>query len=404
MSTDLNYFFTATSAYKLREHIQESSHPFLIINFKDLKIFESALGQSNAITFLNRLKLEKSCEIITTSGNERVNIQILENVFKKKTSHCVVNNLIMDHVFDKDDDLKLNNVLSLDSYENYSAIINRLTKIKIKLGTFCDINSGANVVPSKLTENHISKFNSFSREDLGSGIFVLSNEEYKKLKLNQKEKTIIKKFIKNSDVKRFNVGFKNKYLLYTRHSDNISDLPNIEKHLKRFKEILDDRIRKYGEDTPWFVLHRPGSYRIFESKEKIIVPCRSKSNVFGYTDKNLYSSQDNYFICLKNSFQKEIELKYILGILNSEITLFWLLKKGKRKGSMLELYPRPLETIPIKNTDKKTRDIVINIVDELIADNKKESLEKKLNEQIYKIYQIDKDEQLKIKKTISENL
>ena len=71
---------------------------------------------------------------------------------------------------------------------------------------------------------------------------------------------------------------------------------------------------------------------------------------------------------------------------------------------MLELYPKPLEIIPIKNTDKKTRDIVINIVDELIADNKKESLEKKLNEQIYKIYQIDKDEQLKIKKTIYESL
>ena len=51
---DGDYYFTATGATKLRKHIDEFSSTFLIINFKDLKIFESAQGQNNAITFLNK--------------------------------------------------------------------------------------------------------------------------------------------------------------------------------------------------------------------------------------------------------------------------------------------------------------------------------------------------------------
>ena len=32
---------------------------------------------------------------------------------------------------------------------------------------------------------------------------------------------------------------------------------------------MDDRIFKYKDNTPWFALHRPGSFSIFQANEKI---------------------------------------------------------------------------------------------------------------------------------------
>ena len=398
-----NYFFTASGASKLRVHIKEESNPYKIINFKELKIFESALGQSNAITFLDKTKSQDNCEVITAIEKGTASNKDLENIFNKDINYSSINNLLIKNVFDKDDDLKMNSILSIENYDSYSSIINKLMKIQYNLSVFCNINSGADVVPSKLTKKHVSKFTYFNQKDAGNGIFILNKEEKDKLKFNDNEKLIIKKLIKSSDVKKFKINFNNKYLIYTRYSDNINKLPNIKKHLEKYKVILDDQIKRYEENMPWFALHRPGSHIIFESNEKIVAPYRSKSNTFGYTNKKFYSSRDNYFISLKNSFKNQIELKYILGILNSELILFWLLKKGKRKGSMLELYPQPLEIIPIKNTTNKIRINVIDIVNKLINNNEDRNYLNKLNEFIYSIYQIDEKEKLIIKNTINNN-
>ena len=248
-----------------------------------------------------------------------------------------VNKLNNKDIFDQLDDLKMNNVLSLEGLDEYSEILEKLVSNKFNLGTVCDINSGADVVPSRLTKKHINKFSSFSPKNINEGIFVLTSKEVEKLNLSNNEKVIIKKFIKSSDVEKFRIVHDDKFLIYTKFTDNINNYPNIKKHLKKYKVILDDQILRYKENMPWFALHRPGSFSIFQANEKIVAPYRCRSNIFGYTTEKLFSSRDNYYINLKNSFTQEYDLKYILGILNSDLILFWLLK-GKRKGPMLELY------------------------------------------------------------------
>lgn len=398
-----NYFFTATGASKLRAHIRTESNPYKIINFKELKIFESALGQSNAITFLDKTKSDDNCEVITATEKDTASNKTLENIFNKDTNCSSINSLLIKNVFDEDDNLKMNSVLSIENFDTYSSIINKLMKIKINLKVFCNINSGAHVVPGKLTNKHILKFTSFNQKDEGNGIFILNKEEMEKLNFNDNEKLIIKKLIKSSDVKKFQIEFNNKYLIYTKYTDNINELPNIKKHLNKYKIIMDDQIRRYKEKMPWFALHRPGSHAAFECNEKIVAPYRSKSNIFGYTNKKFYSSNDIYFISLKNNFKNEIDLKYILGILNSDLILFWLLKKGKRKGSMLELYPEPLKIIPIINTENKIKENVIDIVNKLINNNEDKNCLNRLNEFIYSIYKINEKEKLIIRDTINNN-
>ena len=215
-------------------------------------------------------------------------------------------------------------------------------------------------------------------------------------------KKMIKKFIKSSDVEKFKILHNDKFLIYTKFTDNIDDYPNIKKHLKKYRLIMDDRILKYKDNTPWFALHRPGSFSIFQANEKIVAPYRCKSNIFGYTTEKLYSSQDNFYIKSKNSFSQDYDLKYILGILNSELILFWLLKKGKRKGPMLELYPEPLQMIPIKKSSEKLNRSLIQITEKLIKNNNDMVLLDELNDIVYKIFNINNDQIKKIKKIIND--
>ncbi len=396
-----NYFFTATGASKLRKHIKSDTDIYQIINFKDLKIFESAQGQSNAICFLSKKKNYEHCIVHTSLKNGIANNNILKNVFDG-SEDVFVNKLNDKDIFDQLDDFKMNNVLSLESLGEYSEILEKLISTKLNLGAICDINSGANVVPSRLTNSHIKKFSSFTSKNLNEGIFVLTSKEVEKLRLPNNEKKIIKKFIKSSDVEKFKILHNDKFLIYTKFTDNIDDYPNIKKHLKKYKLIMDDRILKYKDNTPWFALHRPGSFSIFQANEKIVAPYRCKSNIFGYTTEKLYSSQDNFFINLKNSFSQDYDLKYILGILNSELILFWLLKKGKRKGPMLELYPEPLQMIPIKKSSEKLNTSLIQITEKLIKNNNDMVLLDELNEIVYKIFNINNDQIKKIKKIIND--
>lgn len=396
-----NYFFTATGASNLRKHIKSDTDIYQIINFNDLKIFESALGQSNAISFLSKKRIHQYCSVHTCLKNGIADNNILKQVFDGGED-VFVNKLEKKNVFDQLDDFKMNNVLSLENLNEYSEILEKLMSSKLNLGTVCDINSGAHVVPSKLTKKHIDKFSSFSLKNLNEGIFVLTSEEVRKLNLSSNEKKIVKKFIKSSDVEKFKIIHNDKFLIYTKFTDNINEYPNIKQHLKKYKVILDDQILRYKENMPWFALHRPGSFSIFQANEKIVAPYRCKSNIFGYTTEKLFSSNDNYYINLKNSFSQDFDLKYILGILNSELILFWLLKKGKRKGRMLELYPEPLQMIPINKSSEKLSISLIKTTEKIIKNNKDKKLFDELNDSVYKIYDFNNDQIRKIKRIINE--
>ena len=97
----------------------------------------------------------------------------------------------------------------------------------------------------------------------------------------------------------------------------------------------------------WFTLNRgTGHPEIFVSP-KIVCPQRSKTNTIGYNECDWYATSDVFYI---TNSQKEYNLKYILGLLNSKLYYIWLYNRGKRKGEILELTAKPLSEIPIKKT------------------------------------------------------
>lgn len=91
------------------------------------------------------------------------------------------------------------------------------------------------------------------------------------------------------------------------------------------------------------------------------------------------------------------------------MVFYWLLKKGKRQGKMLQIDKAPLLKIPIKISDKKTQKELILLVDKIlelkskikgmlkiekkrIVEEKMKDIECKINSKVYKIYGLNREE------------
>ena len=85
--------------------------------------------------------------------------------------------------------------------------------------------------------------------------------------------------------------------------------------------------------------------RIVKNGSKIICPIRTKRQSFYYTEEEYYCSRALHVIKLN-----DIDLKYLTGILNSQLVYFWLLHKGKIQGEVLKIDKEPLLAIPIPET------------------------------------------------------
>jgi hypothetical protein len=84
-----NYYTTATSADKLRQHIKSSINICTLVNFNEFKIFPSALGQHNLITILNK-GYSDSCNIIDVNRSGNADSNLLKNILSNNDDKLVV--------------------------------------------------------------------------------------------------------------------------------------------------------------------------------------------------------------------------------------------------------------------------------------------------------------------------
>jgi adenine-specific DNA-methyltransferase len=230
----------------------------------------------------------------------------------------------------------------------------------------------------KISLRNIEKYNI----KIDDGIFVLKKEEAEKFQ----SKKYLKKIFKNSDITKFSVKRNsNQYVLYIDNKIVIDD--ELEKHLIPYKEVLENRREVKSGIRKWYCLQWPRAEEIFE-KEKIIVPQRSRSNVFGYYNDDFYGSADIYYITKKmNSYN--YDLKVLLGLLNSKLYYIYLSNIGKKKGGNLELYSTPIKNLLIKKFENESE--IIIIVNRLISNFNKNDFNL-LNEIIYEKFNLSSEE------------
>ena len=423
-----NYFIDATNADMLRDDLKKRTTILKIINFNELKIFESALGQHNMIMFLKKMVNEESKVYVSNSKRKGfANKQILNDILYGKDEFTIYNDFPYSELFD----VSNNCIRIYDKDDSIKSIVKKLESLPVKLIDCCNINQGIVTGCNKISKKHIEQY--AGNWALNEGIYILSDSEIDSLCLNQHEYSLLKPWFKNSNIHKWNTELKTKErVIYYSSKNQYSNVEKIKKHLERFKIILVNRNVRTGSVTlDEYDRFLSGEYDIsyvmiasemkkenyyclsyarhedMFTQEKIVVPQRSKSNTFGYNNIPWYSATDVYFI---NPKDKNVRLKYVLGVLNSKLYYLWLYTRGKRKGEILELFLKPISEIPIIIPSDIQQKEIVDIVDRIleIKDNDSSSeknlkeYEELINNKIYSIYQLTDDEIKVIEKNYKE--
>lgn len=136
---------------------------------------------------------------------------------------------------------------------------------------------------------------------------------------------------------------------------------NSEKDLKKFENIYEQLVQykeellkryNYDKEINWWEWVFLRNKKLLEThNEKIFVPCKERINKkefvrFAFTSEKCYATQDVTTIVKKPQVKED--LRYILAILNSKITFFWIKHMGLSRGGVVEFSERPLSKIPIR--------------------------------------------------------
>jgi adenine-specific DNA-methyltransferase len=336
-----NYYLTADGAVKLRKDLSNRSEILELVNFNELKIFESALGQHNVITLLRRSDQPKDgiTKQSLTKNKGKASAEILTRILSGKDETTIYTTMSRRDIFDGE-----NCYIRFSAGNGIDSILDKIANNSRSLGFLFLTNQG--VVPGALTfsKEHALKFPQIKAEK-NAPIFI-----YPKGMLHEiggidpgEMVEYIKPFFKNSDIRRYvSATETNKELLYV---DGRMELPpKVLTYLKKFKPILTQRRECQSGKIRWFELQWARTKSLFE-KPKIVTPYRCSRASFAYNDIPFYAATDVYYITDRGN--NTGKLKALLGILNSTLINVWLYHRGKKKGETLELFSTTLRQIPI---------------------------------------------------------
>lgn len=406
-----NYYITALGARKLRADFKHRATLDELINFNEMKIFESALGQHNLITMLTKSNNpDKLCKLVNVNRKGFMDNNF-DNIVAGKDSETLYNYISQKDLYEGNE-----NYIRIFKEEENSPLSTILEKVRLNndiLDKYCHIHQGLKTNADKITDAHLGKYSSLKEQQVckGTGIFVLNKDDKVIKNFNQQEKNYLKPLFKNSDIKKYytNVIPEN-YVLYITKKNYISDChKNIKTHLNKYLDVIKNRAEIEPNGViPLYAITRPRESYMYETP-KIIAPYKSKGNQFAYNTTSWYASGDVYFINLK--VNSKLNLKYILALLNSNLYYIWLYNNGKRKGELFELYQKPLSEIPIKKVDEQIQNKFISIVDKILVitqtddylqnQEKQEAVkeyEKQIDFMVYKLYDLKYQEVLTIDK------
>jgi len=335
-----SYWPTADGAAKLRRYILDNALIREIVDFGETRIFEGAPGQHNVIFVLERYSdAQKRAEnrIKVAKVKKEFGDGTVKERFSRLLDH-LEGHIEEESYTDEYIDVFLSPVRQGELTEKpwgvfieeaSKKIIDRIGTIGIKLSDHWFVDQGVVPNPLRLTKSKYEELSEKAIEKyklrIGDGVFILTKQALDRLQLPDCEQGIMKPYFKNSDIEKYTTSAStNDFLIYTTSITPIDNYPNIRQHLEKFRSILVRRRECESGKVPWFSLHWAREQRIFEN-EKIVCSYRTEDASFAYQDGSFYGSTDMYFIKSKNEREPH-SLKYLVGILNSKVIDFWLLK------------------------------------------------------------------------------
>lgn len=212
--------------------------------------------------------------------------------------------------------------------------------------------------------------------------FIIDKEKYNELvKKDRKNKEILVPLLRGQDIRRYEINYKDLYLINTHNGYKfnderipeikIDDYPSIKEYLNEFEPALSKRGDK-GK-TPYNL--RNCAYLKDFSKEKIMYAEIAPGASF-YYDKKGFFTNDTGFIMVGD------KLKYLLVMLNSKFIefAFEAYYVGQKAASSLRYKKVAISKLPIIAPTQEQEEYLTNLADKMLESKEKLSKLNKLLE------------------------
>lgn len=354
-----SYWVKSRGSQKLIERIYANKSLCEIVNFNDIPIFEKVVGKH----MIHSYNKNNPNQIISYRNiTEKTAVENIENIPYETLD------------FDK---------IVKQTYINIYSEQNIQLKCEFDLlGNIYQVSQGVVEAPDKI--------------DKETGVFVINEMEYRQLNLNNNEKKIIKKYLNTSDIEQFKINWNKEYLIFSdktnRRKIEKNKFPNIKKHLDKYVEHITSSNQPYG-------IHRDRSSKInpFE-QPKLICKSMFKEPEFAYDEENHYVGFSFSVIWQLN---KNYDLKYLLGLLNSDFGKYWFIANGKKRGIGVDIGVRKFREFPVPLANNKQQKKIIKLVNEIIElkgnDEDIAKQTKQLNKAVFSLYKLSKGQMAIIK-------
>ena len=343
------YWLEGSHSNSLRNFILRNSIIREIIDFRSNRSLfaqtENKLGVDTAIVTLQKDKAENNVVDVYLSTSDSPIAKIRKDSFK----HLITSQTSLSEkrwIFEKHP--------TIDKIEN---------RAKFKLGDdkrnqsftgICEIGKGCSTGNNKifkLKEKSALKYEGVEGEEL-----IL--EKY--------EEKILRRLIKNSDIKRYWWKQRDQYWIFLKDK-NIENYPNIKRYLEKYKSVLEITKRKYKLKNYYdYAAYR--SLPLINHSPKIICPYQSNKNRFALLiDDNLRTiyETDIITIILKGEYARTFHWYYVLAVLNSEIINYYTKLMNKKVYNLIDFRTNQLSPIPIMQC--KNQQIIKHFVKNLLA-------------------------------------
>jgi hypothetical protein len=412
-----NKFMSTSAGYHIRDYISKNTTIKNLIDFNDSHIFGAmvlpaiyVLGKriTDEKFFLTNMKRVKSEKYIKIAADEFLNLIMtpkeIKGIYAVDSKHPI-----------KADKFKANqpqeneewNFLPERSSKILNAIKNRST---INFGTICrKINVGI-----KTTANY-AFIDDYDRDFINKK--QVKEERYRILEKYGTD--IFFPIIKGKMIRDFKINLKNEndsknYIFYPHYKkdDKIlpipkEDLPYMLNWLKEvgYYKRLSSREYIKKAKREWYEIWNTRDPDDMKTKLKIVVPDISPKNNFAIDYGKNFVSGSAYYILLEND---EIEnYHYILGILNSYLIEFYykITSGNVLYARRYRYWSSNLEKIPIILKSKVPKHLIDGLIDMVkkLERSYSQELEMKLNNYVFKIFDIDKESQEDIKRWVINN-
>ncbi|MGL5713664.1 MAG: Eco57I restriction-modification methylase domain-containing protein [Paraclostridium sp.] len=313
------YFLESPSGKYLREYILQNTKIEEIVDFNGVNVFKNISVASCIFTLSKDM-----------SNYNHIDIYRLENL---KMEFSNKNNL--------------HNQLKSEDFLNI-----KMDKYNLQEDWIISDKESLNIY------NKINKYSEYSLKDICTSFqgiitgcdkaFVVDKNTFK---VCENEKNIMKKWVKNKQVRKYMLDKSSLNLIYSDDIKEEIEYPNLIKHIIKYEQKLTNRRECKKNIRKWYELQWGRNKSYFERK-KIMYPYKCRENRFAIDYNNSFCSADVYSFYIKPEYESEFSYEYLVGILNSSIyDKYFKTFAKKMTKDLYDYYPNKVMSIKIFKDD-----------------------------------------------------